>query len=267
MRLNWKAWLSCAFLFLLITGIRAQTPQNVLLQWNSVPECTMCEFNVLRSTTAGGPYTKIGTVSSPVFTDNTTLLGVTYHYVVSTLFPGGQSATLNISAPGGIPATATINSAGFGYTNLVGVCPACGLVFQQRQSGPFPPGMTSGGEFPIDDGPGGGSGGVIFCSNADNNNAVFDSIQQCRITVPGTGYTPNFTQAIPSDTWDSGVDRPWNAGSCVAYWTAKNDPSVDPATLCANPLNKGGYSDEVTAIIGVSTATRPHAPLTGGVWK
>lgn len=260
MRQKWEMLIVGIFcLMLLIIPLPAQQAQDVLLQWNA-STCPACEYNVWRAETQGGPYTKIN--SSPVsgtnYTDNTVAIGHTYYYVTSTFFPGGQGATLNVSATSGVVNKVTINSPGFGYTNLPGKCPSCGLVFQQRQNGPFTPGFTGGGEFPLDDGPGGGSGGSVFCTNADTNNIVFDGIQQCAVTNGGTGYSPAFTQAIPSDQFDTGVARPWNAASCPARFDA---------STCANPLNVGGYSPEAQATIGTATLTNPHAPVTSGVWK
>lgn len=244
MRQKWEMLIIGIFsLLLLIIPLPAQQPQDVLLSW-SVSNCPACQYNVWRAETQGGPYAKIN--SSPVsgtnFTDNAVAIGHTYYYVASTFFPGGQGATLNASSTNGVVTKVTINSPGFGYTNHPGTCPDCGLVFQQRQNGPFSTGFTGGGIFPLDDGPGGGSGGDVFCTNA-NDNTVFDSIQQCTIQNGGSGYAPSFTQAIPSDQYDTGVAYPSSSGT------------------------PHGFSNEFKAVVGAATLTNPHAPVTSGVWK
>jgi hypothetical protein len=103
MRINWKA-LSGAFLFLILSifvGAQA-TPQDVLLHWNEVTGKTCpCDYDVLRSDTQGGPYLMInsGTVPAgpaPTYTDNQTIIGDTYYYVVrATDTTGKQSPFSN----------------------------------------------------------------------------------------------------------------------------------------------------------------------------
>ena len=80
-------------------------------------------FTVLRSTTAGGPYSQIATgVTGLTYTDNTAVNGVTYYYVVvGTSGIGGDSNYSNEAsatpfvAPGAPVLTAT---AGYSYINL-----------------------------------------------------------------------------------------------------------------------------------------------------
>jgi DNA/RNA endonuclease G (NUC1)/fibronectin type 3 domain-containing protein len=64
------------------TGLAAQVGDSVvILNWNTVVGAAT--YNVKRSTTAGGPYTTIGTPPIPTFTDNTAVNGTTYYYVVA----------------------------------------------------------------------------------------------------------------------------------------------------------------------------------------
>lgn len=49
-------------------------------------------YKVKRSTTDGGPYTTIASPPQPEFTDTTVVGGTTYHYVVSAVNDGGESA-------------------------------------------------------------------------------------------------------------------------------------------------------------------------------
>lgn len=81
-----------------------QTPQNltaaagdkkVTLNWSSVQDVT--SYNLKRSTTAGGPYTTVGTVSGAVtsYTDTNVVNGTTYYYVVTAVGTAGESARSN----------------------------------------------------------------------------------------------------------------------------------------------------------------------------
>ncbi|HET9229197.1 MAG TPA: proprotein convertase P-domain-containing protein, partial [Thermoanaerobaculia bacterium] len=64
------------------TGVTAtaagQTQINV--SWTASAGAT--SYNVLRSTTSGGPYTQVGTSASPSFSDTTVSCNTAYHYVV-----------------------------------------------------------------------------------------------------------------------------------------------------------------------------------------
>jgi len=64
------------------TGLAAQVGDStVILNWNAVVGAAT--YNVKRSTTAGGPYTAVGSPSSTTFTDNTAVNNTTYFYVVA----------------------------------------------------------------------------------------------------------------------------------------------------------------------------------------
>lgn len=55
-------------------------------------------FHIQRSATAGGPYTVIGTVGSPVtltYVDTAVVAGQTYYYVVTAFNGGGDSTPSN----------------------------------------------------------------------------------------------------------------------------------------------------------------------------
>ena len=79
------------------TGLTA-TPTNnqVRLLWFSSVDAT--NYNVKRSTTSGGPYTNIATISATNYTDTSVATGPTYFYVVSALDQFGESNS--IATPG-----------------------------------------------------------------------------------------------------------------------------------------------------------------------
>lgn len=58
---------------------------QVLVTWTATSSTFADGYEILRSTTSGGPYTLIGTVSGHAttsFTDDTVAFSTTYHYVV-----------------------------------------------------------------------------------------------------------------------------------------------------------------------------------------
>ena len=57
---------------------------SVSVSWNASPSPGVASYNVYRSTTSGGPYTRVGwRVSSGSFTDTGVQAGATYFYVVT----------------------------------------------------------------------------------------------------------------------------------------------------------------------------------------
>jgi glycosidase len=57
-------------------------PDAIAIAWNAVSDPDVYGYEVLRSTSAGGPYTKIGLTTGTGYTDSTVVEGTTYHYVV-----------------------------------------------------------------------------------------------------------------------------------------------------------------------------------------
>ena len=73
------------------TGLVATAGNTqVSLSWNASAGAT--SYNVKRSTTSGGPYTNIATVTNTSFTNTGLTNGVTYFFVVSAVNAAGQSA-------------------------------------------------------------------------------------------------------------------------------------------------------------------------------
>ncbi|SRR6266436_7670183 len=89
-------WLCLVFvlavLSLFVRRVVAQTAHSVTIQWVT-SATTGAQYNIYRSTTTGGPYTKLngGPVSGTVFNDTTGAAGTHYFYVVTALC--GTTAT------------------------------------------------------------------------------------------------------------------------------------------------------------------------------
>lgn len=80
----------------------ARTSWHVDLSWTASSSTFADGYEIFRSTTAGGPYTSLGTVSgqgTTTFTDTTPTLSTTYYYVVQAkrnlwLSPDSNEATV-----------------------------------------------------------------------------------------------------------------------------------------------------------------------------
>ncbi|MBA0884957.1 LamG-like jellyroll fold domain-containing protein, partial [Flavobacterium undicola] len=59
-----------------------------IIEWNPILDFS---YNVKRSTTSGGPYTTIGTVTGSKFTDTNITNGTAYYYVVSSIDSTGEN--------------------------------------------------------------------------------------------------------------------------------------------------------------------------------
>jgi fibronectin type 3 domain-containing protein len=73
------------------TGLMA-TPANAQVSLTWAASATATSYNVKRSTTTGGPYTKISSPTATNFTDTNLANGTTYFYVVSAVNATSESA-------------------------------------------------------------------------------------------------------------------------------------------------------------------------------
>jgi fibronectin type 3 domain-containing protein len=75
------------------TGLAATAAfRSVDLDWNDNTEPDLDRYNVKRSTTTGGPYTQIDTVTVSNYTDNAVTAGTTYYYVVTAVDAGNHES-------------------------------------------------------------------------------------------------------------------------------------------------------------------------------
>lgn len=79
----------------------------VQINWVASTSTGVVGYRVLRSTTAGGPYTSITAtnVTGTSYVDNTVQLGVTYYYVVVSVNSTGGTSSNSNQATAVVPAT------------------------------------------------------------------------------------------------------------------------------------------------------------------
>jgi fibronectin type 3 domain-containing protein len=68
---------------------RAQTQHWIALTWTAPTGTAPASYNIYRSLTTGGPYTKIGSCLTTNVTDNTPVAGTKYFYVVTAVNASG----------------------------------------------------------------------------------------------------------------------------------------------------------------------------------
>ena len=71
----------------------AATSHSVTLTWTASTTTGVTGYNVYRSTTTGGPYTKLTStaVTGTTYTDNSVTAGATYYYVATALVGSSES--------------------------------------------------------------------------------------------------------------------------------------------------------------------------------
>ncbi|MGA9672387.1 MAG: Ig-like domain repeat protein [Terracidiphilus sp.] len=91
------------------TGLTA-TPGSAQIALAWTPSLTATSYNVLRSTTNGGPYTTVGTSTTTSFTNTGLTNGTIYYYVVAAVNTAGAGAdsTQVFAEPGAVAPNVTV---------------------------------------------------------------------------------------------------------------------------------------------------------------
>ena len=71
-----------AVCFLAVASV-AGAGMNVTLEWSPNSEPDLAGYNIYRSLTDGGPYSKLGSVVNTTYTDSTTEFDIKYYWVVT----------------------------------------------------------------------------------------------------------------------------------------------------------------------------------------
>jgi hypothetical protein len=88
-----------------LDGTCTVTSHNVVLNWTASTSSNIAGYNIYRSATSGGSYTKVNTavVVPTSYTDNTVLAGKTYFYVATTVDTSGNESVYSNQAQVAIP--------------------------------------------------------------------------------------------------------------------------------------------------------------------
>jgi hypothetical protein len=81
-----------------LTAIAGNT--QMFLDWNNNTEPDLAGYNVYRSTTSGGPYTKVASTTVNNYTDTGLTNGITYYYVVTAFDSSTNESTYSNEASG-----------------------------------------------------------------------------------------------------------------------------------------------------------------------
>ena len=265
------------------TGLTAPPGDGLAsLTWNAVSNADY--YEVLRSATAGGPYSHLtycypGTATATSFTDNNSgysLLNGTYYYVVRAGNNGGQSAysneasaTLSIGAPTGLTATLEDGFASLTW-NAVGNADYYQVFRANSPGGPYSflgytyPGTATATSF-TDNNSGYGlpDGTYYYVVRAGNNGGQSTNSNEATV-VP----VPFFLRAQSATVSVSRLPNlPSASTTSTITATARGiaNPSI-PISLSLGPLPPGiaAWFSSDAATIPPAVAANLYNPVTAG---
>jgi hypothetical protein len=204
------------------TGLKATASVGkVWLRWNTV--ATANGYNVLRSTTSGGPYTTIATYRgiAPVYEDTGVANGATYYYVVSAINQAGTSS--NSSQVSAAPTAAGALPADWTHQDIGTVATAGSAGYANVSNGTF-----------VISGSGAGIGGA-----ADGLSYVYK-------TVTGDA---TITVRVAANTWNGGgsqktgiMIRESLSSNAIAFSMTSGDGGVREARFGSRTSAGGSMS-------------------------
>jgi glucose/arabinose dehydrogenase len=177
------------------TGLTATAGSGtVALDWADNADTDLAGYNVYRSTTAGGPYTKINSVllSQSTYTDSSAVNGTTYHYVVRAVDAAGQQSA-NSNQASATPTAPTTNPGK--YSAVVSATP--GLVAYWRLGDGS--GLVAADQLGLR--PGTYAGGVLLGAPGalvgdPDTAAAFDGVNDEVTMMATSGLTPSIQATL-----------------------------------------------------------------------
>jgi len=222
--------------------------QQIMLQWTASAGAT--SYHVKRSGTSGGPYSTIGSPTTPTYTDTGLTNGTTYYYVVSAVNSNGESknsvevvgqATAGPppEAPTGISASAGDQQVGLSWTASAGAT-SYHVKRSTTQGGPYSQvaaitttsyndsGLTNGTRYYY----------VISALNANG-----ESGNSAEVNAKPAGSAPPIPTGLTATASDKQVALTWNASTgATSYHVKRSTTSGGPYSQIAAPTTNN-YTD------------------------
>jgi len=276
------------------TGLQATAGNaQVSLSWNTSTGAT--SYNVKRSNTSGGPYTKISSPTTASYTDTGLTNGTPYYYVVTAVNSAGESAassqaTATPTTPVTIPAAPTDLQATAGNTqvSLTWSASAGATSYNVKRS------TTSGGPYTKISSPEatsyldtGLTNGTPYYYVVTAVNSAGESPASSQATATPTA--PITIPAAPTDlqatAGNAQVSLTWNASTgATSYNVKRSTTSGGPYTKISSPettsyldtglingtsyyyvvtaVNSAGESNPSSQATATPTGTQPDVTIT-----
>ena len=227
------------------TGLQATAGNaQVSLSWNTSTGAT--SYNVKRSNTSGGPYTKISSPTTASYTDTGLTNGTPYYYVVTAVNSAGESAassqaTATPTAPVTIPPRPTDlqATAGNAQVSLTWSASTGATSYNVKRS------TTSGGPYTKISSPDGDelpdtglTNGTPYYYVVTAVNSAGESARSSQATATPTA--PITIPATPTDlqatAGNAQVSLTWNASTgATSYNVKRSTTSGGPYTKISSP--------------------------------
>jgi fibronectin type 3 domain-containing protein len=245
------------------SGVSATGGDTIVsLNWNDNNESDMNGYNAYRSTTSGGPYTKLNgsLLVSSAYTDNSVINGTTYYYVVTAVDTSlNESANSSqVSARPQInPIVGLIGSWATGTTHAKETGTNRALVFVAHTKGttsstPSLTAVTYGGRSMTK---------IIDRSTGSSSSRVYVAafiLNDANITAAtNTTFTPTWTNQPPSIIYSSVFLRNVNQTTLVGATASAGVTSGATVSTSALANSNGDMVIEATAdsVLGTYTLT------------
>ncbi|WP_224247027.1 S8 family serine peptidase [Hyalangium gracile] len=242
------AYNSCNTLAPVPTGVGAAASGNNRIDLTWTASSGAVSYNIYRSTTAGGPYTQVATVTAPSYSDTTVSGGLTYYYVVRSVQCAESANSTEVSAtatgactlpPAFAGLTSVTNAGASTCANTLtwaAATPACGGTLSYSVYR----GTTAGFTPSVDNRVAAGITGTTYSDDLNLTNGtryyyVVRATEQGSATTEETNTVER--SAVPTGTVSPGVryfddldaNRPANAAS---YWIATPTNASNIVTGC-----------------------------------
>jgi fibronectin type 3 domain-containing protein len=220
------------------SGLNATAPSTSVLNltWNPVSGAT--SYVVQRSAVSGGPYSPLGSPSTPSFADNGLTAGTTYYYVVAALNSSGASVlsaqfagTTLPAAPSGVSAI-TVSSSSINVTwNAVTGATGYTVLRATTSGGPYTnagsPSLTHFSDTGL-------SAATTYYYAVRAVDASGPSAPSTEVSATTVLATPTGVTATPVSTTE--IDLSWNSVSAAtSYAVQRSTTSGGPYTTVGSP--------------------------------